>query len=133
MRSGSGWRRPFYVLDQLATEHGLRPIPDRLVDALAAAAHNYMRLSATDLAAANTGDAAAVFGLTAGAVRLWSLTQDAVEDASWSSVLSFALFRHDNLGGFWTNAGRAREREQLERYRERLRLERDAAERENDV
>jgi hypothetical protein len=68
-------------------------------------------------------DAAALFALSAGAVRLWALSQDAVKGMSWPSVLSCALSRRDNLLSQWTNAGRALERERLDRWRR----EQDAA------
>jgi hypothetical protein len=88
---------PFYVLDELVKEHGLRAIPDRLVDALRASASDYMHRAQKEPAAKATQEAAAFFALTAGAVRLWALSQDAVEGIPWPSVLSCALTRRDNL------------------------------------
>jgi hypothetical protein len=114
---GTGWVRPFCIPEQLVNDHGLRSVSERLVDALDASASDYMRHAATDPATQQTQDAAALFGLNAGAVRLWALSQDAVEGMSWPSVLSCALGRRDNLFGQWTNAGRALERERLDRWR----------------
>ena len=114
---GGGWVRPFYIPELVVHELGLRPIPDRLADALDTAARAYMTRSAADPASAGTSDEATIFALSAGAVRLWSLLQDAVEDMSCPSVVSTALDRKDNLVRHWTNAGRERERAKIERWR----------------
>lgn len=108
-RSGSGWLRPFFIPERLVTEHVLRPIPDRLAEALAIAARDCMRRSATDPESAGTSDEAAMYALTAGAVRLWALSQDAADGVGWPSVLSCALVANDTLGRHWTNAGRSRD------------------------
>jgi hypothetical protein len=121
---GAGWDGPFYVLDELVREHELRSISERLGDALHLSALDYMRRAATDPAAHETRDAAALFALSAGAVRLWALSQEAVKGMSWPSVLSCALSRRDSLLSQWTNAGRALERERLERWRARQEADR---------
>ena len=110
-------RGQFYIPELVVHELGVRPIPDRLADALGTAARAYMTRSAADPASAGTSDEATIFALSAGAVRLWSLLQDAVEDMSCPSVVSTALDRKDNLVKHWTNAGRERERAKIERWR----------------
>jgi hypothetical protein len=114
MRNG-GWVRPFVVLESLVAKHGLRPIPERLVDALLVAAADYVRCAEADPTAAATSQEAALYALTAGAVRLWALSRDAVDGLSWPSVLACGLHGNDNLVRNLTNAGRAREGERLKR------------------
>lgn len=116
IRSGSGWATPFYLPDLVVRENALRDISDRLGQAVAVAARDYMRRSASDPSSVGTSVEATVFGLTAGAVRLWSLSQDSVEDIGWPSILSRSLTPSDNLARHWTNSGRAREQERLDRW-----------------
>ncbi len=116
IRSGPGWATPFYLPDLVVHEHALRDISDRLGQAVAVAARDYMQRSASDPSSVGTSVEGTVFGLTAAAVRLWSLSQDSVDDLPWPSILSRSLTPHDTLSGHWTNSGRAREQERLDRW-----------------
>jgi hypothetical protein len=115
IRSGPGWLTPFYLPDLVVREHALRDISERLGEAIAVAARDYMQRSAREPSSVGTSVEATVFGLTAAAVRVWSLSQDSVEDLGWPSILSRSLTPHDNLAGDWTNSGRAREDRLLRR------------------
>ncbi len=116
IRSGPGWVTPFYLPDLVVCENALRDISDRLGQAIAVAASDYMQRSTSDPSSVGTSIEAAVFGLTAAAVRLWSLSQDSVEDIGWPSILSRSLMPGDSLARHWTNSGRAREQERLDRW-----------------
>ena len=116
IRSGPGWATPFYVPDLVVRENALRGISDRLVQAIGVAAGDYMQRSASDPASVGTSVEATVFGLTAAAVRLWSLSQDSVKDVGWPSILSRSVTPSDTLARHWTNSGRAREQERLDRW-----------------
>jgi hypothetical protein len=116
-RSGAAWVLPFYASDRVTREHGLRSVPERLAASLESAALDYMRKAAADPASAGASAEAQVFALTARAVRLWALSRDSVSDVGWPSVMSHGLSRRDkNLVRHLTNAGRALEREELDRY-----------------
>jgi hypothetical protein len=116
IRSGPGWVTPFYIPDLVVRENELLNISDRLAHAIAVAARDYMQRSASDPSSVGTCVEATVFGLTAGAVRMWSLSQDSVEDLGWPSILSNSLTPSDNLARHWTNSGRAREQERRDRW-----------------
>ena len=116
VRSGSGWATPFYLPDLVVRENALRDVSDRLAQAIAVAAGEYMQRSASDPSSVGTSVEATVFELTAAAVRLWSLSQDSVEDIGWPSILSRSLTPSDNVARHWTNSGRAREQERLDRW-----------------
>jgi hypothetical protein len=116
IRSGPGWVTPFYLPDLVVREHALRDISDRLGQAITVAARDYMQRSASDRSSVGTSVEGTVFVLTAAAVRLWSLSQDSVADLPWPSILSRSLTPHDTLAGHWTNSGRAREQERLDRW-----------------
>ena len=115
VRSGSGWATPFYLPDLVVRENALRDVSDRLAQAIAVAAGEYMQRSASDPSSVGTSVEATVFELTAAAVRLWSLSQDSVEDIGWPSILSRSLTPSDNVARHWTNSGRAREDRLLRR------------------
>ena len=75
-REGEPWVRPFYVVDRVVREHGLRSIPDRLADALTTAALDYMRVGEADPGAVRGSVEADVFALTTEAVYAWALTRE---------------------------------------------------------
>jgi hypothetical protein len=116
IRSGPGWVTPFYLPDLVVRENALQGISDRLGQAIAVAARDYMQRSTSDPSSVGTSVEATVFGLTAAAVRLWSLSQDSVDDIGWPSILSRSVTPNDNLARHWTNSGRALERERLDRW-----------------
>lgn len=108
-RGRSGWLYPFNVFDYLVTEHGLRSVDARIVEALAAAAADYLDRAERDPAAPETRRAEELFVVTQGAVRLRAMAHDrATDDTDWPSIVTRYKTWYDNVSGYATRAGRAR-------------------------
>lgn len=116
LRKRSSWAYPFAVLDSLVETHGLRPIDERLLDALAAAASEYLWLAESEPGSPRVDEARAVLELTSQAVDWRGLSRDRPDDRGWPSVTSRRR-GPDTFAEHHTRAGGTRRREREERLR----------------
>jgi hypothetical protein len=99
------WAYPFVIPETLAREHDLASVPDRLTAALADAAHAYIKAVEAEPGSPDTDVAAAVYALTAQAVRFFALSRDRIDEVDWPSVTTPPR-ANDNLFEYATRAGR---------------------------
>jgi hypothetical protein len=116
LKGRGGWVYPFAIPDGLVEEHGLRSVDERLLDALAAASTDYLRLAEAEPGSPRVDEARALLHLTAQAVDWRGLSRDRAHDHGWPSV---TLWRRgpDTFAEYHTRAGEARRREREERLR----------------
>lgn len=112
---GTTWAYPFVIPEHLVDKHGIKPISERLLDALATAAREYIGLMDTEPDGESAEQAAVLFTLTAQAVRFWALSRDRL-DVTWPSVTSRPR-TPDRLAEYGTRSGRARHDARIERWR----------------
>jgi hypothetical protein len=118
VRRTTGWSYPFTIPEMLAQKHDLGSVGDMLLAALDTAARSYLQAVEEDPSRASGSEVAAIYGLTAQAVRLWALSRDRIEDLPWPSVTKPPRAR-DNLVVYATNTGREQEGLRIKRFRER--------------
>jgi hypothetical protein len=118
LRRSTQWRHTFLVPEEAAAEHGLTPVGERLVEALRAAAADFLEQAERDPGAKSTALAWELVEALSSALRIWAETRDAVEDVSWpSSIPSRRRARIVPFTSWRTKTGKAASEERLKALR----------------